>query len=150
MDDSQRQKRYSLSYRARPAEGSRLAEVAKWLNQMSVREKNEAIRRALLMAYLPLARSDASASQAEINRCYWEFEERLCSHRFMVRQHLNLKGQLPLLSDLEKKITGLILRDKAKKQEEAKSASSQNELTGEDKTINYRQYLEQLFNDSVD
>ena len=38
-----KQKRYSLTIRLQPTEGSLLAEVVKWLNEMPIEEKTETI-----------------------------------------------------------------------------------------------------------
>ena len=145
-----KQKRYSLSYRVRPTEGSLLAEVAKWLNKMSASEKNETISQVLLRTCAPLAKVEAGASRAEIERSYWEFEQWVSYHRFVLRQSLDIQGQLPQSNDLERKVAEIVSRIQAKKEKETKSVSSKNELAGEDKTIDYRQYLEQLFNNNVD
>ena len=88
-----KQKRYSLTIRLQPTEGSLLAEVVKWLNEMPIEEKTETISQLLVMACRPLVKADAGVSQEEREKSYWDFEQWVYHYKFILRKRLKLEGQ---------------------------------------------------------
>ena len=84
-----------------------LAEMTRWLNQMTMEEKNEKVITALLMTYFPMMRADAGAEVEELQKCYWELEQWFYRHRFVVRRRLNLPEEFHWERDLTAKATGL-------------------------------------------
>lgn len=85
-----KRKRVSLSVRLQPYSGTLMAEVADWLNSVERDEARKLIEAALIMAYLPYARSNSGASDAEIERCCWETQDLLDKHGFNLRQVLRV------------------------------------------------------------
>ena len=85
-----KRKRVSLSVRLQPYEGTLLAEVASWLNSLEREEASRLISEAIVMAYLPYARSSGGAVPEEISRCCWETQDLLDKHGFNLRQALQV------------------------------------------------------------
>ena len=86
-------KRVSLSLRLQPYEGTLLAEVASWLNDLERDEAKKMVEAALVMAYLPYARADSGASRDELERCCWETQDLLDKHGFNLRSSLQVSQQ---------------------------------------------------------
>ncbi|MDJ0534868.1 MAG: hypothetical protein QNJ70_20705 [Xenococcaceae cyanobacterium MO_207.B15] len=93
MNTQKRRSRANISIRLQPNEGSSLAKIAQWLNTMSIEKKNNIVSHLLVMTCLPLAIADAGASQEEIEKYYWEFENWLYFYRFTLRERLNIQGK---------------------------------------------------------
>jgi hypothetical protein len=85
-----KRKRKSLSIRLQPYEGTTLAEVVEWLNSMERDEMSRLLSEAIVMAYLPYARSAAGETRNEIERCCWESVDRYWGHGFNMRQALRV------------------------------------------------------------
>jgi hypothetical protein len=85
-----KRRRLSLSVRLQPYEGTTLAEVVEWLNSMESSEMSRLLSEAIVMAYLPYARSAAGETLDEIERCCWETQDRLMNHGFNMRQALRV------------------------------------------------------------
>ena len=88
-----RQKRHNLNIRLQPVQGSLLAEVSQWLNEMPIEEKNQIVSNLLLMGCLPLVRADRGAELEELEKSYWDFEQWVCHYKFILRKRLKLEGQ---------------------------------------------------------
>ena len=124
-----KQKRYNLNYRSQSTEGSALATITKWLNKESVEEKTQKINHLLIMTCMPLAKADEGASQEELKKYYWEFEQWTYHYRYILRQRLNLEGQIDWESELKALETKPIPRVEAEKgteEEEVDEITSSN------------------------
>ncbi len=115
-------KRYSLTIRLQPTEGSLLAEVVKWLNEMPIEEKNEKISQLLMMGCMPLVKADAGATQEERKKSYWEFEQWVDHYKYILRQRLDIQREFPPSTDLVPQMNEMISEIEVEKEEEAKLA----------------------------
>ena len=98
------QKRLNLNIRLQPVEGTALAEVVKWLNEMSASEKNHKISQVLLMNWLPLARAYSGAEPEEIERAYWNYERWQIYQQSIIRDELKIQGSSPNENRLREKM----------------------------------------------
>ena len=85
----------SLTIRWQPSEGKPLAQVADWLNNMSVRERRKKVAEVCLMTLLPYALEANQKTEEEVERCYWEVRERLFQYLFAMKQVLGIKSENP-------------------------------------------------------
>ena len=78
-----------------------MGQTSMWLNKMPLKNKNETISQLLVMTCMPLVKADAGASQEELKKCYWEFEQWVYHYRYILRQRLNLEGQVDWENELK-------------------------------------------------
>ncbi len=84
--------RHSLTIRWQPMEGRPMAKVADWLNSMPCKERREKVADVCLMTLLPYALEANQEEREEIERSYWETQERVLQYLFGMRQALGIKS----------------------------------------------------------
>ena len=129
-----KQKRYNLNYRSQSTEGSLLAETTKWFNKMPIEEKTQTISHLLIMNCTPLVKADGGASQEELKKYYWEFEQWVCHYKYVLRERLNLQGQFSWDSEPRIEVTRpfseIQEEDNDEEEDEDKVISLKNQLIG--------------------
>ena len=129
-------KRYNLNVRLQPIEGSPLAEVVEWFNQMPRREKNQKISQILLMTCLPLARAKRGVVRTELERCYWEFEDWFYQHKFIVKDELKIQGKSEGEGNWTRFTAEPMVQTQESARKEMKVTSSTSHLLGQVKVKN--------------
>lgn len=85
--------RHSLTIRWQPMDGRPMAKVADWLNSMPCKERREKVADVCLMTLLPYVLEANQEEREEIERSYWETQERLLQYLFGMRQALGIKSE---------------------------------------------------------
>lgn len=129
-------KRCNLNIRLQPLEGSLLADVVKWFNEMPKSEKNQKISQILLMTCIPLAKAELGAEREEVERCYWEFEDWFYQHRFIVRERLKIREKSNWEGNLTTRVAEPIVPRQQEKEAKVEVTSSSTQLFGDAKVEN--------------
>lgn len=89
---------------------------------------------------MPLVKADTGASQEELKRCYWEFEQWVYHYKYILRQRLNLEGQVNWEDELKtlktKPLPSFELDEEIKEEEEMEVILPNSESIGGGKVKN--------------
>ncbi|MGK7949894.1 MAG: hypothetical protein AB4368_14195 [Xenococcaceae cyanobacterium] len=85
--------RHSLTIRWQPMDGRPMAKIADWLNSMPCKERREKVAEVCLMTLLPYALEANQEKPEDIERSYWETQERVLQYLFVMKKALGIKSE---------------------------------------------------------